>query len=353
MWLVLGLLACGGSEAPETAPEAAPEAAEEATEEAAMTPPENAALFGTLPEHMHKGEVPAAAMLDLGRMLYYDKRLSKNHDISCNSCHQLDNFGVDNEATSPGHKGARGDRNSPTSYNAAMHVAQFWDGRAADVEAQAKGPVLAAPEMAMPSEEAVVNVLKSIPGYNDAFATAFPDAEDAITYDNMASAIGAFERGLVTPGPFDAFLEGDVEALNAEQQAGYSLFVSTGCTTCHMGPAVGGGIYQKLGLVHAYETEDMGRFKLTDNEADKFMFKVPSLRNITETGPYFHDGSIESLDEAVRLMAYHQLGKELDEGQVKQIVSFLGSLKGEVPTEYVAMPTLPDSGPDTPAPDPT
>jgi len=350
MLTLLALFACGTTET--TTP---PAHEEPTTEPAAKTDdgPKHAGLFGVLPAHMYKAEAPPKERIDLGRMLYYEPRLSKNHDIPCNSCHQLDRYGVDNEPTSPGHKSVRGGRNSPTSYNAALHLAQFWDGRAPDVEAQAKGPVLNPVEMAMPDEATVVSVLKTIPGYVDAFKAAYPDDADPITYDHMADAIGAFERGLVTPGPFDAYLGGDPTALTDAQKKGLDTFVDTGCATCHLGAGVGGSMYQKLGLVNPYETEDLGRFAVTDNEADKYMFKVPSLRNITETGPYFHDGSITSLDDAVRKMAHHQLGKELTDAQVGEIIDFLGALKGSIPSEYVKKPELPESGPDTPKPDPS
>jgi len=312
------------------------------------------ALFGTLPERAENPANPTTdAKVQLGRMLYYEPRLSKNQEISCNSCHQLDRFGVDGEPTSPGHKGQRGDRNSPTSLNAALHIAQFWDGRAPDVEAQAKGPILNPVEMAMPSEAAVIAVLSSIPGYAPPFEAAFPGEPDPITYDNLALAVGVFERGLLTPAPLDRFIAGDANALSAEQQGGLERFIDTGCVTCHVGPALGGGMYQKLGLVEPYETEDPGRFQVTGNEADRGVFKVPSLRNITETGPYFHDGSIVALPDAVRLMARHQLGKELDDESVNEIVVFLGALTGTVDASYVAPPELPESGPDTPAPDPS
>jgi cytochrome c peroxidase len=287
-------------------------------------------------------------------MLYYDARMSKNHDISCNSCHMLDKYGVDGEPTSPGHKGQRGGRNSPTSYNAALHVAQFWDGREPDVEAQAKGPPLNPIEMAMPSAEAVENVLKSIPGYRKAFKAAFPEQEKPITYDNFGTAIGAFERGLVTKNSkFDQYLGGDVAALGDAEKAGLDLFVETGCTACHMGATLGGTQYQKLGAVHPYETADEGRKAATGKDEDAMLFKVPSLRNVAETGPYFHDGTVATLEEAVKLMAWHQLGKKLDDGQVASIVTFLKSTTGELPETYIAMPELPASGPKTPKPDPT
>ena len=279
MHFILFLMACADT-APQEA--AAPAPTEQAAAEVAKPePPKHASYFGALPENMASTSNPGTDdKVALGRMLYYEKRLSKNHDISCNSCHQLDNFGVDSEPTSPGHKGQRGGRNSPTVYNAALHVAQFWDGREPDVEAQAGGPVLNPIEMAMPSKEAVVTTLKSMDAYVEAFGKAFPGEEDAVTYSNMQAAIGAFERNLVTPGPFDAYLAGDVSALTDAQKAGLDRFVETGCTTCHMGPGVGGSMYQKLGLVNAYETEDVGRSAVTGNEAEKYFFKVPSLRNV-------------------------------------------------------------------------
>ncbi len=312
-----------------------------------------ATIFGALPDQVSN---PANklndAKIDLGRQLYYDKRLSKNHDIACNSCHLLDNFGQDSEPTSPGHRGQRGGRNSPTVYNAAGHVAQFWDGRAPDVEAQAQGPVLNPIEMAMPSEAAVLTVLKSIPGYVDQFPKAFPEDDPALTYANMARAIGAFERKLMTPGRFDAFVEGDAGALSSAELDGLEAFIQTGCPTCHMGSTFGGTMYQKLGAVKPYETKDQGRFEVTGNEADRQVFKVPSLRNIAKTGPYFHDGSIASLEQAVQIMGEHQLGKTLTAERNASIRTFLAALTGEVDQAYIAMPVLPESGPTTPAPNP-
>jgi len=293
------------------------------------------------------------AKIDLGRMLYYDTRFSKSQEISCNSCHMLDAYGVDNEPTSPGHKGARGERNSPTVYNAALHIAQFWDGRAADVEEQAKGPILNPAEMAMGSDVEVVDILKSIPGYATAFAAAFPGEADPIHYDNMARAIGAFERNLMTPGRLDAFMGGQLDALTEQERRGLDTFFNTGCNSCHNGPALGGQMYRKLGFVFAYETKDVGREKVTSDPADRHVFKVPSLRNVAKTGPYFHDGSIASLEEVVRLMGYHQVGLTLEPAQIADIVAFLGALTGEVDAAYIAKPTLPESGPNTPKPDPS
>jgi len=311
-------------------------------------------IFGELPEEAASESNPVTEeKITLGRMLYFDTRLSKNHDVSCNSCHGLANFGVDGQATSPGHKGQRGDRNSPTVYNAALHISQFWDGRAADVEAQAKGPVLNPIEMAMPSEDAVVALLKSIPGYEPLFVAAFPGEEDSITYNNMARAIGAFERRLITADRLDAFVSGQDTALSDDELLGLEQFLDAGCVTCHMGPTIGGGMYRKLGLVKPYTTADPGRFNVTNDEADRGVFKVPSLRNIEATGPYFHDGSVVSLGEAIRLMGEHQLGIALSDLQVAQIETFMGSLSGTVEPEYITAPELPESGPDTPAPDPS
>lgn len=340
--LIATLLGCG--EAPAPAPEA-PEVP------AAPEPPKHSNLFAPLPADMYGGAAPTAALVDLGRMLYHEKRLSKSHEISCNSCHLVDAFGVDNQPTSSGHKEQRGGRNSPTTFNAALQFVQFWDGRAPTIEEQAKGPVLNPIEMAMPDEAYVLTVLRSIPGYDAAFKAAFPGEADPITYDNMAKAIGAFERGLVTPSRFDKYLAGDASALTAEEQAGLDTFVTTGCTACHAGVLVGGGMYQKLGLVKPYETKDTGRMEVTKNEADRFMFKVPQLRNIAKTGPYFHDGSVATLEDAVKRMADHQLGKTLTDAEVASIVTFLNSLTGEVPAAYAAAPALPESGPQTPKAD--
>lgn len=312
------------------------------------------ALFAALPAEMSAASNPVTPeKVALGRMLYYENRLSKNQELSCNSCHLLDKYGVDGTPTSTGHKAQKGGRNAPTTYNAGGHVAQFWDGRAADLEAQAKGPVLNPIEMAMADEKAVVAVLESIPGYAEPFAKAFPEDKDPISYDNMARAIGAFERTLVTPAAFDKFLAGDDKALSDAQKKGLNTFVDTGCATCHAGPYVGGAMYQKAGLVEAWPNQaDLGRFDVTKNEADKLMFKVPSLRNIDKTGPYFHDGSVASLDEAITLMASHQLGKSLKPEEVADIKAFLGSLTGEIDAARIAKPTLPESGPKTPKPNP-
>ncbi|MBI4892859.1 MAG: c-type cytochrome [Acidobacteria bacterium] len=309
-------------------------------------------MFKPLPSNMDSTANPATpAKLDLGRMLYYEPRLSKSQKLSCNSCHMLDKYGVDNEPTSPGHKGQRGDRNSPTSYNAAGHIAQFWDGRAADVEAQAKGPVLNPVEMAMPDEKTVIATLKSMPEYVTAFQKAFPGEKDPINYDNMAKAIGAFERKLVTPSRWDKFLAGDQKALTDGEKAGFLKFSDTGCSTCHMGAYVGGSMYQKLGVVKAFPgLKDDGRMKATQKPEDKAFFKVPSLRNIDKTGPYFHDGHVKTLEDAINQMAEYELGKKLTPADTAAIATWLKSLTGPLPADYVKPPKLPASTAKTPKP---
>ena len=287
--------------------------------------------------------------IHLGRMLYYENRISKGQKISCNSCHKLDGFGQDNLPFSPGHDGSLGGRSSPTTYNAAIHIAQFWDGRAPNVEEQAKGPVLNPVEMGMPDPDFVVKVLKSMPGYVEAFKAAFPGEEDPVTYDNFGKAIGAFERKLLTPSRWDEFLRGKQDALTDEEKKGFETFAKAGCVTCHNGAGVGGLMFQKIGLIKPWpELKDLGRMDHTKQESDKFMFKVPSLRNITETGPYLHDGSVKDLPAIVKMMAEHQLGKSLTDDEVASIITFLKVLKGEIPMDYVAKPKLPEATAGTP-----
>ena len=290
----------------------------------------------------------------LGRMLYFDKRFSKNHDVSCNSCHSVADYGTDRSPNSKGHKGQRGGRSAPSVYNAALHIAQFWDGRAPTVEEQAKGPPLNPIEMAMAGKEAVEKVLNSMPGYTEAFKRAFPTEANPVSYDNFGKAIGAFERKLLTPSRWDKYLKGDQEALTEAEKKGFEAFATAGCATCHNGVGVGGHLYQKLGLVKAWpELKDAGRFEATKKEEDKFFFKVPSLRNISETGPYLHDGSVTDLPTMVKMMGEYQLGRPVSDDQCQSIITFLGALKGEIPTAYIKEPTLPESGPDTPKPDPS
>ena len=281
-----------------------------------------------IPRAMPGAERDTPKQIELGRTLFFDVRLSANNSQSCNSCHAVDGGrgGVDNEPTSPGAFGKRGGRNSPTVLNAGFHAAQFWDGRAGDLVAQAKGPILNPIEMAMPSEEAVVKKLSAIQEYGKSFAEAFPGETKPLTYENIARAIAAFERTLVTHDRFDDFLQGTDRALNAQELNGLDLFVSIGCTACHNGPLLGGNSYQKLGLINPYKTDDVGRFAVTKEDDDKFKFKVPSLRNIAITGPYLHDGSKAALDEIVREMAWLQLDRKLTEPEVRALSAFLQTL---------------------------
>jgi len=281
----------------------------------------------------------ALSLVELGRTLYHEKRLSRDNSISCNSCHDTKAFGVDGEKFSVGFNNHLTGRNSPTSFNAFMHVSQFWDGRAPTVEEQAKGPILAGGEMAMPSAEAVVKKINGIKGYKDLFEAAFPNSSPAITYDNVGKAIGAYERLFVTPSKFDNLLAGELSALNEKQKRGLKKFVTSGCVTCHTGNLLGGNIYQKLGLVKPWPNQkDQGRFAITKKEQDKMFFKVPSLRNIEKTGPYFHDGSSEKLSEAVEVMARHQLGREFSKEEISDIVAFLKTLTGKLNPSIAAYP---------------
>ncbi len=307
-------------------------------------------LFAPLPTEMLCPDNELTdAKIDLGRMLYFENRISMGGAISCNSCHSLDHAGQDNLSFSPGHDGKLGGRSSPSTYNAALHTAQFWDGRAANVEEQAKGPVLNPVEMGAPSAEFVVAVLKSMPGYIDAFEAAFPGEKDPVNYDNFGKAVGAFERKLLTPSRWDDFLRGNKDALSADEKKGFETFATVGCVSCHNQVGVGGHMYMKLGLAKPWHgLKDNGRFDVTQNDADKFVFKVASLRNISETAPYLHDGSVKSLDEMVKLMADHQLGKQITDEETASIIAFLKTLHGTPDADYIKAPKLPASTVDTP-----
>ncbi len=289
-------------------------------------------------------------MVNLGRMLFYEPRLSATQDMSCNTCHLLDQYGTDKLPVSIGHIGKPVTRNSPTVYNAAFQVAQFWDGRSPTVEAQAKVPILAPGEMGMETAENVELLLRSIPGYAQPFTAAFPGEPSPVTYQNVGLAIGAFERKLSLPSRFDKFLLGDHAQLTTAEQRGLTTFITLGCTTCHMGMPIGGSLYKKLGEHEPFPTDDVGRFAVTGRPEDKYVFKVPSLRNVAQTGPYMHNGKISTLDEMVRIMARYQLGKAVTDAQVTDIVAFLNALTGDIPTTYIAQPQLPDNGPNTPRP---
>jgi cytochrome c peroxidase len=357
------VLACGGGETGTSgagAPAPQSSKADPPKKKSARPAPSPAQLldasvkyFAPLPARAESAANPITPeKVALGRQLYYDSRLSKGQDVSCNTCHLLDKFGVDNEATSKGHKGQRGERNSPTVYNAAAHFAQFWDGRAATVEDQAQLPIVNPVEMAMADSAYVLRTLKSIPGYVEAFNKTFPGEPDPITMVNLGKAIGAFERGLMTPAPFDDFLKGKMTALDGDALRGLELFIEFNCISCHTGPTVGGTMYQKLGSVKTYETKDEGRFKITKDEKDKFVFKVPGLRNVTRTAPYLHDGSALTLDEVLTIMATYQIPKgSLTDDERTYLKAFLTSLEGKPDPAYIAVPELPPAGPDTPKPD--
>jgi len=311
--------------------------------------------FKPLREVLASSENPVTqAKVELGRMLYFETRLSKNHDLSCNSCHKLDAYGVDGERTSRGHRGQRGQRNSPTVYNAAGQFAQFWDGRSETVETQANGPIVNPVEMALASSAAAEQVLRSIPEYRRRFSTAFPEEAEPVTADNMGDAIGAFERGLVTPSRWDAYLKGDSRALTKQEVEGLAVFTNIGCMVCHTGELLGGSMFEKVGVVEEWTNQgDQGRFAVSKKDADRMMFKVPSLRNVEKTAPYFHDGSAATLEQAVRMMGRHQLGLELTERERTSVVAWLKSLTGALPTDYIRVPQLPASSEETPRPDPS
>lgn len=296
------------------------------------------------------------AKIALGKALYFDPRFSADGNISCNSCHNLMAGGDDNRPNSIGFHDARGGRSAPTVWNAAFHSVQFWDGRAATLEDQAKGPVVNPVEMGMPDLDAAMARLKQIDGYAPMFEAAFPGDPNPVTAANAAKAVAAFERTLITPdSPYDRFVEGDYTAMTEQQVRGLVTFAELGCTACHSGPNFNGpalptgtGFYQKFPTIPGsiYETKydltaDTGRHDATGNAADKHLWRVPTLRNVALTAPYFHNGAVPTLDEAVRVMARTQLGKDLTDAQTADLVAFLGALTGEFPE--ITMPRLPST----------
>jgi cytochrome c peroxidase len=293
--------------------------------------------------------------IELGRKLFFDTRLSKNNKISCNSCHNVLKAGDDGLPRSPGHEGKLGGRNSPTVFNAAYSSVQFWDGRAPSLEEQAKGPIINPLEMGMASHDVVVELIAKVPDYVKEFEKVFGPGK--VTIDKMVQAIAAYERTLVTKdSPYDRFVAGDQKALSPAAQRGLKLVASVGCTTCHNGPMFNGpvlpmgqGSYQKFPLMADPEldrkyrfTEDTGRHVETKKEEDRHMWRVPTWRQVAETAPYFHNGSVAKLDEAVRIMAKAQLAKTLKPDDVSDIVAFLKSLTGKPPKQ--SKPKLPKSG---------
>lgn len=290
------------------------------------------------------------AQMELGKKLYFDPRLSKSGFISCNSCHNLSMGGTDNLPTSIGHHWKQGPINAPTVLNSSLNVAQFWDGRATDLKAQAGGPIENPGEMAS-NHVLAIEVLESIPEYVNLFKQVFNNSP--ITIEQVTQAIAEFEKTLVTPNSrFDQWLMGNAQAITADEQAGYQLFKDSGCVACHNGPAVGGNSFQKMGVVEPYKTQNPaeGRSAVTGKDADRFNFKVPTLRNVALTYPYFHDGAAKTLTEAVDTMGRIQLGKRFTPEENAKIVAFLKTLTGEQP--QFLLPILPPSTEKTPAPVP-
>jgi cytochrome c peroxidase len=295
-------------------------------------------------------KVTNPALVELGKKLYFDPRLSRSGFISCNSCHNLSMGGSDNLKTSIGDKWQQGPINSPTVLNSSLAVAQFWDGRAADLKEQAGGPIANPGEMAF-THDLAVGTLRTIPGYVAEFKSVFGSA--SIDIDKITQAIAAFEETLVTPNsPFDHWLKGDDKALSERELAGYNLFKESGCVACHNGPALGGTSFQKMGLFEPYKTKNTaeGRAGVTGKDEDRMNFKVPTLRNVELTYPYFHDGEAESLEKAVETMGRLQLGRKYSEQEIGDIVAFLRTLTGDQPT--FVMPLLPPSTNETPKPNP-
>jgi len=291
--------------------------------------------------------------VELGKMLYFEPRLSRSGLISCNTCHNLGLGGADFQETSVGHKWQKGGRNSPTVLNSVFNIAQFWDGRATDLMQQAKGPVQASVEMNN-SPENVVKTLKSMPEYVERFRKAFSADKDPVTFDSMARAIEAFEATLLTPDSrFDKFLTGDEKALTAQEKDGLQLFMNKGCAACHGGVNMGGTGYFPFGVMEKPKAEitagDTGRFKLTGATSDQYVFKSPSLRNIELTTPYFHSGKVWCLKEAVGIMSSAQLGIKMTQQEIEKIADFLKATTGVQPR--VEYPILPVPTKDTPLPE--
>ena len=299
------------------------------------------------------GNPATPAKVELGTMLYFDPRLSVSHAISCSSCHNLGLGGVDARETSIGHRWQRGDRNAPTVFNAVFNTAQFWDGRAKDLEQQAGGPLSNPIEMASTPEHAA-RQLAAIPGYVTAFTAAFPGESQPVTLANALKAIAVFEATLITPNaPFDKYLKGDASALTSTQKQGLQLFMDKGCATCHNGVNLGGDRYAPFGVIESPGAEllppaDKGRFIVTKSASDEYVFKVPTLRNIALTAPYFHTGRSWDLRQAVAVMGVSQLGAPLTADDTEKVAVFLESLTGEPPR--IVHPILPPSVRATPRP---
>ena len=314
------------------------------------------AIFKTIPDKVTevRGHAVSEDQAILGHKLWFDPRLSRSHVISCNTCHNLSIGGSDNVPTSIGHGWQKGPRNSPTVLNAVFNSAQFWDGRAKDLQEQAKGPVQASVEMNN-TPDRVEATLKSIPEYVTEFKKAFPNDKNPVSFDNMAYALEAFEVSLTTPNsPFDRYLSGDDKALDATQKEGLAMFMDAGCIACHNGVNVGGQGYFPFGVIKKPGADilpegDKGRFAVTNTAADEYVFRAAPLRNVALTPPYFHSGEVWDLEQAVAIMGDSQLGRQLKDNEVKAITAFLHSLTGDQP--QVAYPILPMSTATTPKPE--
>ena len=316
--------------------------------------PGQLAVFAPLPEKIERPDnLLTNDKVALGTMLWFDARLSKGQDVSCNSCHDVTKSGADDAAISTGTKKQKATRHTPTIFNAAGNFAQGWDSRWTLVE-EAVVPHAAQPGVMATDDKRLVETVASVPAYAAAFKTAFPEAKGpVVTAETVSMAIAAYTRKLLTPSRWDKFLGGDQAALTDDEKAGLGVFMDANCTTCHAGKYVGAAQNQKLGVAKAWPVDagappDLGRFEVTKQDVDRGVFKVPTLRNVTKTGPYLHDGSIASLDEVTKLMSRHQVGRELTDVQAKSIITFLGALAAEPPKDLVQKPTLPPSGPKTP-----
>jgi cytochrome c peroxidase len=305
-------------------------------------------LFAPLPKDMATAERPVTpALAELGRALFFEPRVSVDGTASCARCHQPQLYGGDALAKSHGHHDRLNGRNAPTVLNTALQVKQHWTGNREDVEDQATRALTGAASYGNPNFDAPMARLKAIAGYQPLFAAAFPGDANPVTPANWGKAIGAYERTLVSRSRFDDFLDGKADALSAAEQSGLRAFIDTGCVACHNGVGVGGGDFHKFGVVEDYWKAtgsaeiDKGRAVDTKKAEDEYLFKAPSLRNVAMTGPYFHDGSVASLDAAVRIMARVQLGAAVDDKAVQDIVAFLGSLTGPLPANYATAPVLP------------
>jgi cytochrome c peroxidase len=308
--------------------------------------------FAPIPEGVERPAMDD--VVKLGQLLYFDQRLSRGQDVSCASCHDFAQAGGDGAAVSIGTKTQKGKRNTPTVINAAGAFAQGWDARATTIEDFVLPHVLDGVVMGMGEEKRVLETLESIPAYAAGFRRAFPDEKPAISADTFGRAIAAYVKKLFARARWDRYLAGDKSAVTGAELAGVAMFVEAGCTSCHQGKYLGATQAQKLGIAKPWPPpagSDPGRFEHTKQDIDRGMFKVPTLRNVTKTAPYLHDGSVATLEEAIRLMARHQVGRELADPQIKAIEAFLTTLEGAPPKELTGRPRLPPSGPKTPKPD--